>query len=229
MIPRPSRQAGRSAAQSAAQSEAKSPVRDRGGAERHASDQSRGHRNGAAHRRRSGAPVLWPGPGCRQARSARAPGWARWWCRCPRAASSPTAASSRPIWCCASTAWPSAAASRWCWSTWRAAACSPRHGRGRPLRRGGRDEAHGLPLRQHLRRRPPRSSRPWRGPTGTAGAYGGDDWTARVEAHFLRRSSRPTAGPFPVATGTAANALSLSRCMTPPYGAVFCHGRPTSM
>ncbi len=56
---------------------------------------------------------------------------------------------------------------------------------------------------------------------GTAMAYGADDWTARLEAAFADLFETDIA-VFPVATGTAANALALS-ALTPPHGAVYCH------
>jgi threonine aldolase len=56
---------------------------------------------------------------------------------------------------------------------------------------------------------------------GTALAYGADDVTARVEKLFAKLFETEVA-VFPVATGTAANALALS-AMTPPFGAVYCH------
>ena len=54
-----------------------------------------------------------------------------------------------------------------------------------------------------------------------ADSYGEDDWTARVEAR-LREIFETDLAVFPVATGSAANALGLS-LLTPPYGAVYCH------
>lgn len=56
---------------------------------------------------------------------------------------------------------------------------------------------------------------------GTAPAYGDDAWTRRLEAAFNDLFEREVA-VFPVATGTAANALALS-ALTPPWGQVFCH------
>jgi len=56
---------------------------------------------------------------------------------------------------------------------------------------------------------------------GTAPSYGADPWTARVEKRLEELFERPVT-VFPVATGTAANALALS-VMTPPWGAVYCH------
>jgi len=56
---------------------------------------------------------------------------------------------------------------------------------------------------------------------GTSTSYGGDEISARVEAKLCEIFEREIRA-FPVATGTAANALSLS-VMTPPYGAILCH------
>jgi threonine aldolase len=54
---------------------------------------------------------------------------------------------------------------------------------------------------------------------GAARAYGADDWSARVDAAFSRWFERPVKA-FPVATGTAANALALAT-LVPPYGEVL--------
>ncbi|MCA9583499.1 MAG: threonine aldolase, partial [Myxococcales bacterium] len=56
---------------------------------------------------------------------------------------------------------------------------------------------------------------------GTAPAYGGDESTARLERLFEGLFERPV-WAFPVATGTAANALAISH-LCPAWGAVFCH------
>lgn len=56
---------------------------------------------------------------------------------------------------------------------------------------------------------------------GTAMPYGNDDLTRRVEAR-LSEIFETEVTAFPVATGTAANALALS-VMTPPFGAVYCY------
>jgi threonine aldolase len=56
--------------------------------------------------------------------------------------------------------------------------------------------------------------------SGTALGYGADDWTARLQARFsdlFETSVRV----FPVATGTAANALSLA-AISPSWGLVYC-------
>ena len=57
--------------------------------------------------------------------------------------------------------------------------------------------------------------------TGSAQAYGADDVTERLEQRF-RDLFETDLAVFPVATGTAANALALST-LAPAYGAVFCH------
>ena len=51
--------------------------------------------------------------------------------------------------------------------------------------------------------------------------YGNDPWTERVSAR-LRDVFECDLWAFPVATGTAANALALS-AVCPPFGTVFCH------
>lgn len=56
---------------------------------------------------------------------------------------------------------------------------------------------------------------------GTASAYGDDAHSARVTARFSELFEREVA-VFPVATGTAANALGLS-LYCPPWGAIYCH------
>jgi threonine aldolase len=56
---------------------------------------------------------------------------------------------------------------------------------------------------------------------GPAMPYGADAITRRVEAR-LAEVFEAEVTVFPVATGTAANSLSLS-VMVPPYGAVYCH------
>jgi len=56
---------------------------------------------------------------------------------------------------------------------------------------------------------------------GTVGSYGADPVTARLEAKLARIFEHEVA-VFPVATGTAANALALA-AVTPPWGAVLCH------
>ncbi len=56
---------------------------------------------------------------------------------------------------------------------------------------------------------------------GAAMGYGADAVTGRLEALFSELFERPVA-VFPVATGTAANALALS-VLVPPYGVVYAH------
>lgn len=56
---------------------------------------------------------------------------------------------------------------------------------------------------------------------GTAPSYGADPISKRLEQRFADLFGRPVA-IFPVATGTAANALALAQ-FTPPWGAVYCH------
>ena len=51
--------------------------------------------------------------------------------------------------------------------------------------------------------------------------YGNDDYTRRVERRF-REVFETDCAAFPVATGTAANAIGLS-LLAPPFGAVYCH------
>ncbi len=57
--------------------------------------------------------------------------------------------------------------------------------------------------------------------TGLAVAYGDDPWTRRLDGAFGEFFGTEVRA-FPVATGTAANALALAT-LTPPYGAVFAH------
>ncbi|MBT4167390.1 MAG: low specificity L-threonine aldolase [Rhodospirillaceae bacterium] len=56
---------------------------------------------------------------------------------------------------------------------------------------------------------------------GHAMAYGDDAVTKAAEAAFTELFGRELA-IFPVATGTAANALALS-ALTPPWGQIYCH------
>lgn len=56
---------------------------------------------------------------------------------------------------------------------------------------------------------------------GHAMAYGADSVTKAAEAAFTELFERELA-IFPVATGTAANALALS-ALTPPWGQTYCH------
>lgn len=56
---------------------------------------------------------------------------------------------------------------------------------------------------------------------GAVSSYGGDKITKGLERRFAEVFEHEVA-VFPVATGTAANALALAT-LTPPYGAIFCH------
>lgn len=56
---------------------------------------------------------------------------------------------------------------------------------------------------------------------GNANPYGGDPLTARIEEK-LKAIFETDCAVFPVATGSAANVLALA-CMTPPWGAIYCH------
>ena len=58
--------------------------------------------------------------------------------------------------------------------------------------------------------------------SGSALAYGGDEVTTALQNRVREVFEHPTARVFPVLSGTAANALSLS-AMTPPWGSVVCH------
>src|SRR5260370_18612557 len=55
---------------------------------------------------------------------------------------------------------------------------------------------------------------------GTALGYGADDWTARLQERFSELFETRVR-VFPVATGTAANALSLA-AVSPSWGLVYC-------
>jgi threonine aldolase len=57
---------------------------------------------------------------------------------------------------------------------------------------------------------------------GSAMPYGADEWTLRVQQQLRALFEHDSLLAFPVATGTAANALALA-CLTPPWGAVYCH------
>ena len=57
---------------------------------------------------------------------------------------------------------------------------------------------------------------------GSALAYGGDEWTARLRERVAEVFEHPDVTVFPVVSGTAANALGLS-ALCPPWGAVLCH------
>ena len=58
--------------------------------------------------------------------------------------------------------------------------------------------------------------------TGSAMAYGGDDWSARLRGRVAEVFEHPEVSVFPVLTGTAANSLALSS-VCPPWGSVLCH------
>ncbi len=58
--------------------------------------------------------------------------------------------------------------------------------------------------------------------TGSALAYGGDPWSARLKQRVAEVFERPDVAVFPVPSGTAANALALS-ALCPPWGSVLCH------
>src|SRR5271154_7145358 len=57
--------------------------------------------------------------------------------------------------------------------------------------------------------------------TGTALGYGADEWTARLQDRFSDLFETRVR-VFPVATGTAANALSLAT-VSPSWGLVYCN------
>ena len=57
--------------------------------------------------------------------------------------------------------------------------------------------------------------------TGTVHSYGEDPVTARLQA-VAREVFGTQLLVYPVATGTAANALALA-CLAPPHGAIYCH------
>ena len=58
--------------------------------------------------------------------------------------------------------------------------------------------------------------------SGGALAYGGDDWTARLQQTVADVFEDPDVRVFPVVSGTAANALALA-ALCPPWGAVLGH------
>ncbi len=58
--------------------------------------------------------------------------------------------------------------------------------------------------------------------SGSVPSYGADQWTRKVEERLRDIFDKPDLSAFPVATGTAANALALA-CCTPPWGAIYCH------
>ncbi|MEM9058758.1 MAG: beta-eliminating lyase-related protein, partial [Pseudomonadota bacterium] len=56
---------------------------------------------------------------------------------------------------------------------------------------------------------------------GSAHSYGDDPYTARLQATFAELFETDVQ-VWPLATGTAANALAIAQ-LCPPYGATFCH------
>jgi threonine aldolase len=56
---------------------------------------------------------------------------------------------------------------------------------------------------------------------GSVGSYGADEYTQRLET-TARSVFETELAIYPVATGTAANALALSQ-IAPPYGGIYCH------
>ncbi|MEP7202441.1 MAG: beta-eliminating lyase-related protein [Ilumatobacteraceae bacterium] len=58
--------------------------------------------------------------------------------------------------------------------------------------------------------------------TGSALAYGADEWTTEARDKVREVFEHPDAEVFPVISGTAANSLALS-ALCPPWGAVLCH------
>jgi threonine aldolase len=58
--------------------------------------------------------------------------------------------------------------------------------------------------------------------TGSALAYGDDDWTARLRDKVREVFEHPQAEVFPVISGTAANSIALA-ALCPPWGSVLCH------
>ncbi|MFN3938419.1 MAG: threonine aldolase family protein [Gemmobacter sp.] len=63
---------------------------------------------------------------------------------------------------------------------------------------------------------------------GPAMPYGADPWTERAVAAVRTAFEAPQAEVFLVATGTAANALSLA-ALCPPWGAIFCQPEAHTM
>ena len=57
---------------------------------------------------------------------------------------------------------------------------------------------------------------------GPMSSYGDDPLTERVVQRLRRLFDHESLVAWPVATGTAANALALS-CLTPPWGVIYCH------
>ena len=59
-------------------------------------------------------------------------------------------------------------------------------------------------------------------------AYGADSWTARLHERVADVFERDDVAVFPVASGTAANALGLA-ALCPPWGVVSATKRRTSL
>lgn len=57
--------------------------------------------------------------------------------------------------------------------------------------------------------------------SGPTSSYGADDFTRRLQSAASRAFEKDVA-IYPVATGTAANALALSQ-IAPPFGGIYCH------
>ncbi|MCY4444998.1 MAG: beta-eliminating lyase-related protein [Rhodobacteraceae bacterium] len=57
---------------------------------------------------------------------------------------------------------------------------------------------------------------------GYQSSYGSDSLMDEVKSHFKNLFEHPDLSVYLVATGTAANALSLA-CICPPWGTIFCH------
>ena len=78
-------------------------------------------------------------------------------------------------------------------------------------------------VRQHRPRRPGRSLEAVAAANaGHAASYGADATHERVRARIREIFEAPEAAVYLVATGTAANALSLA-CLCPPWATVYCH------
>jgi len=58
--------------------------------------------------------------------------------------------------------------------------------------------------------------------TGSALAYGDDDWTRQLRDKVREVFEHPLAEVFPVISGTAANSIALA-ALCPPWGSVLCH------
>jgi threonine aldolase len=58
--------------------------------------------------------------------------------------------------------------------------------------------------------------------TGSALAYGADEWTSELRDKVREVFEHPDAEVFPVISGTAANSLALA-ALCPPWGSVLCH------